>query len=116
MDSLPGKPFSGLRRITTDDRELLALQQRVEESLLKIAGFPILAGSLVKSLQSTATDTDVFVYHELGRVPQGYVLTGSNGPLMLYTSPTANSLPNRQLILRANYSGGGSKTFSVWVF
>jgi len=113
---LPSKPFSGLRRVSTDDKELLAMQLQLDETLQRISSLPILNGSLISGLTASVTDTDVYVYHELGRLTRGYVLTSANGAMMLYSSQTTNPFPDRQIILRPNYSGGGTRTFNVWVF
>lgn len=91
------------------------MQLQVEQALQRIAAFPIVGGILVEGLKTTATDVDVFVYHELGRAAKGFVLTDTDNPLLVYKSPTANSFKDRQLIVRPNYSGA-VRTFSLWVF
>jgi len=108
--------FGGIRRVAGSDSENSALQQQLDEALRQLAAVPILNGSLITGIKTTGIDTDIFVQHGLGREARGFILVNSDYPIMLYKSSTANALPGRQIVLRANYSAVGVRTFSAWFF
>ncbi len=87
------------------DRVVKQIQQNVREVLNsaqedldnRVKSTPTASG-----VEFTAADTDVIVPHSLGRAARGYTPSNSSAGAVIYTSPTNNPSPDRQIILRAS--------------
>jgi hypothetical protein len=104
-----------------------ALQQIYEQVATAVngkleigAGVPQSAGSVVPCINLDAVScvyvsgtagSDDVVLHNLGRVPYGYILVGSNFPMAVYSSPTAWTAT--KIFLRSSQAGA---TVRILVF
>jgi hypothetical protein len=90
-----------LKRVHSTIRELLQLQDSIEEALKQVSS-PLSRGRIVSDVRITAGQT-VDVPHGLARVPQGYVVTkliSGSGDLIQSDGP----FPDR--LIRLSSSGG----------
>jgi hypothetical protein len=110
--------FAAFQVFQTADRITKLLQDNSKASFDPIVASPIIDGALV-SLGDTKTpafktaNTDVTVYHTLGRAPVGYFVAGLSAAAIIFTSPTANSKPTSQIIMQAS---AALQTASLWFF
>lgn len=75
---------------------------------------PVNINGVWKSAVTPAgVNTDFIVTHNLGRPAFSYLVTAKNAACDVYTSPTANGLPNTQIILRATT---GTATLTLFLF
>ena len=77
------------------------------------SGSANIAGKWTMIVTPVASNTDFIVTHNLGYPVAGYLVTTKNAPTDVYTSPSANALPNTQVILRATTA---SVTITIFLF
>lgn len=99
---------------TVDDKDIkkyvtLCLSDIVDKVNGKLELGVNVIGKLL-SITFLAANTDVSVAHGLGRVPAGYIITGSSASMSVYNGSTANTASS--LILRSSAAG----TAGVYVF
>lgn len=89
------------KKLFTNNYELQKIQDNVAEIFTDISFLPILRGNFVDASLSTS---DTIIEHKLGRVATGYLVVDLDANAVIYSSPTANNSPTRQIILRADTS------------
>lgn len=97
-----------MKKIFTNDEDLIRLQDNVAESLEKLEKNALLKGIIIENVAITTSFADI--EHKLGRVPIGYSVISSTDVVALARSMT--NLPDKFLKLK----GSVSATVSLYVF
>lgn len=99
--------IKAFRKINSSDRELMAVQTNVEQTLGPLSRLPILDGTLLTSIAISTSDTQVS--HKLGRIPQGYMIAGQNADARIWQSSAAT---DQFITLKAS----SAVITTIWVF
>lgn len=114
--------FSGISKsLMSDDEKKKAEMQYVNDldsdvknlflwSNGRVRFFENIAGSFVTFTSSATPDAENTVAHNLGLIPQGYIVVGRDKAGILYNSTTAFTTTN--LYLKCNVA---SVTFSIYI-
>ena len=86
------------------------LQKNIKTAINPVLALPFSAGVHKKDVAITTSDT--LVNHGLDRQMVGYFVTKQNADTNIFVSTTTNTLPNRQVILKA----GSSVTADLFFF
>ncbi len=77
--------------------------QEVENSVLRVFNSlynnPLLNGPSLVKAQVFVANAPTTVFHKLGRQVNGYIVTNSNAPAIVYQSTTTNIAPTAQILL-----------------
>lgn len=86
----------------TTDLDIQNLDYAVSRVFDSLMPNPLLQSPTLITGVVFTSGIDSIINHKLGRAVKGYVLVGSTASSTLYTSPTTNSNPKIQIILRTN--------------
>ena len=106
-------PVRQLDRIKAGDRDVVEIQNNVVEFMKQIYSFPMFDGSAVDNIQFGAAPSNVSVYHRLGRLPTGWIITDISGD---YPNVFRASWDASSITLTGSAGGGGTTTISIWVY
>jgi hypothetical protein len=98
-----------LRKIQTENYELMRVQDAVEESLKSISS-PLINGRLIKDVALSAFVAPVA--HGLGRKPEGFFVVDQQQDVRVWRSALSNPSPTTLLLLEASTTA----TVSIYVF
>lgn len=84
--------------------------QNVKETVDQLLSAPLLRGKQLTDLPLNSGTT--LVTHQLGRVPQGYIITGQSGPANISRSAQAARTPEQQISLQSS----AAVTVDLWVY
>ena len=86
----------------TKDKDVQNLNDSVQRVFNSIISHPLLQNPvLVKDLKFT-NGVDLLVNHKLNRKVIGYFVTRSNTPVLIYDSPSTNTISTVRICLRSN--------------
>lgn len=105
--------LKALKKIITGSFELNQIQATVATVFDQLRLTPFLTGRLFKGQVVASTGTKLF--HGLGAVPTGFIVTNSDGSSVVYRSAATADVPNPTadyIILTAS----SSVTADIWVF
>lgn len=97
-----------MKKIITQDKNLIRLQDNVADSVEVLEKNPFLKGIIVAGVQVTTSFADVA--HKLGRVPLGYVVVSASDIVAL-AQGTAKT-PDKFL----NLKGSVASTVTLYIF